>query len=71
MPSGFGNWMIVAGVALILAGLASQFGLLGWFGNLPGDIRFRRGGFQLFIPITSMIVVSVVFSVLLMLFRRG
>jgi hypothetical protein len=29
MPSGFGNWMIVAGVVLILAGLASQFGLLG------------------------------------------
>jgi hypothetical protein len=71
MPSGFGNWMIVAGVVLILAGLASQFGLLAWFGNLPGDIRIRRGGFQLFIPITSMIVVSVLFSILLMVFRRG
>ncbi len=71
MFQGFGNWMIVAGVVLILAGLATHFGLLGWFGNLPGDIRFRRGGFQLFIPITSMIIASLLFSVVMMVWRRG
>jgi hypothetical protein len=71
MPAGFANWMILAGVVLILAGLATHFGLFGWFGNLPGDIKLKRGGFQLFIPLTSMILVSVIFSILLMLFRRG
>ena len=71
MPSGSANWMITAGILLILAGLAAHFGVFGWFGNLPGDIRFRRGGFQLFIPITSMIVASLAFSLLLTLFRRN
>lgn len=64
------NWLIIAGVMLILAGLAMKFGLFGWFGNLPGDIRFRKGTFQLFVPITSMVLVSLVFSLLLTLMRR-
>jgi len=34
--------LIGAGVALILLGLAYKFGLLGWFGNLPGDIRYEE-----------------------------
>jgi len=62
--------MIVAGLVLLVAGVATHFGLLGWFGNLPGDMRFRRGNFQLFVPVTSMIVVSLVLSLLMLLFRR-
>lgn len=38
---------------------------LSWFGQLPGDVRIRREGFSLFIPVTSMLVVSVALTLLL------
>lgn len=41
-----------------------------WFGNLPGDIRVRKPGFSLFIPVTSMILVSVCLSLVLWLVRK-
>jgi len=42
-----------------------------WFGRLPGDIVIRREGFTLYIPIATMILVSIVLTVLLnLIFRR-
>jgi hypothetical protein len=54
--------LILAGVALIAAGVLARFGLLAWFGNLPGDIRFEGENSRGFIPITSMILVSIALS---------
>jgi hypothetical protein len=65
-----GKWMIAAGVVLILLGIAAQFGLLGWFGRLPGDIRIERPGFRFYMPLGTMLVVSIVLSLLLQLFRK-
>ena len=65
-----GQRFLVIGILLVLVGLVAKTGLLGWFGNLPGDIRIRREGFQLFFPLGSMIVVSIVLSVLFTLLRR-
>ncbi|MFV0422964.1 DUF2905 domain-containing protein [Oleidesulfovibrio sp.] len=67
-----GRWMILAGIILLVAGLIVHFapGLLSWFGRLPGDIRFESGRTRVFIPVTSMLVVSVVISVIISLFRR-
>jgi hypothetical protein len=65
-----GKWMIAAGVVLILLGIAAQFGLLGWFGRLPGDIRIERPGFRLYVPLGTMLVMSIVLSLLLQLFRK-
>lgn len=46
--------------------------LLSWFGNLPGDIRHEGERSSFYFPITSMILISVVASILLNLFfRRG
>ncbi len=45
-------------------------GLLNWFGKLPGDIRIESERSRTFIPITSMIVLSVVLTILVNLFRR-
>ena len=36
-----GNGLIIAGIALVLIGIAYKFGLLNWFGNLPGDIKYE------------------------------
>jgi len=65
-----GRVLIVAGVAVIVLGLLIRTGALGWFGNLPGDIRIESERTRVFIPVTSMLVVSVVLSLLASLFRR-
>ncbi len=62
--------MIVLGLALAGVGLLVHTGALAWFGHLPGDIRIERGHTRVFIPITSMVVVSVVVSAVIHLVRR-
>lgn len=66
------KWFIILGVFLLLIGAALQFApwLLGWFGKLPGDIRIRTESTSVFIPITSMILVSLVLTLLLNLLNR-
>ena len=70
MNSSIGNWLIILGLFLVIAGIVAKTGILGWFGHLPGDIHIKREGFQFFLPISSMIVVSVVMSLLISLLRR-
>lgn len=65
-----GKWIVVAGVALVVIGVLVQTGVLGWFGRLPGDIRIERPGMSFYLPITSMIIVSVVLSLVAHLVRR-
>jgi hypothetical protein len=66
----FGNLLILLGLGLILAGLAFRFGLLSWFGHLPGDIRYEGENFVFFAPLGSMLLISVIGSLLLWLFGR-
>lgn len=62
--------LIGAGVALILAGLLWLVGERFGLGRLPGDIVVDRGGFRLYFPITTSLVVSLVLSLILWLFGR-
>ncbi len=68
--NGLGRVLIVAGVLAIIVGVLIRIGALGWFGNLPGDIRIESERSRVYIPITSMLIASVVLSVLLSLLRR-
>lgn len=61
---------VVAGIGLVVLGVLVWSGALGWFGRLPGDIRIERPNFRMYIPITSMIILSVVLSLVLALVRR-
>jgi len=63
---------IYAGAALLGIGLVlSVFpNAFSWFGRLPGDIRIETESGGVFIPITSMILVSLVLTVLVNLFVR-
>ena len=61
--------MIVGGV-IVLVGLAVWSGGLGWFGRLPGDIRVERESMRIYIPLASMLVISVVLSLLMYLINR-
>ncbi|HET7601265.1 MAG TPA: DUF2905 domain-containing protein [Gemmatimonadales bacterium] len=65
-----GLLLVGIGLAIVVIGLLAWSGALGWFGRLPGDIRVERPGVRFYFPITSMVIVSVVLSLLLALARR-
>jgi hypothetical protein len=56
------NILIVIGAAILLVGLILRLfpSAFSWFGHLPGDIHYQGENAQVFIPVTSMLVVSVV-----------
>ena len=67
--------LIAAGVLLIVTGLvfwALQGRLNGlyWLGRLPGDIRIERENFRFYAPITTMILLSIVLTLLVRVFQR-
>ena len=68
--SGVAVALLITGVALIaLAGLIWTGGL-SWFGRLPGDLRWERPGVRVYVPITSMILVSILLTLLLSIARK-
>lgn len=62
--------LIVIGVVITLIGVAWPWVSKLPLGRLPGDILIDRPGFKVFFPITTMIVISLVISLILMIFRR-
>lgn len=68
----FGKILIYVGIGLFLLGLVLSYapGLFGWFGKLPGDIRIQDENRHIFIPITSMIIISLALTLLINLFFR-
>jgi len=62
--------LLGAMTALLGAILLWAPGLLGWFGHLPGDIRIERDNGSFWFPITSMLIVSIVLTILGNLFFR-
>jgi hypothetical protein len=65
-----GPLLVVVGIVLTVIGLLMWSGALAWFGRMPGDIRIIGKHIHVYIPITPIIIVSVVLTVLLSLFRR-
>jgi hypothetical protein len=62
--------LITTGILLLIIGLLwPVIGKLP-FGRLPGDIMIERTGFRFYFPITTMILISLVISLLVWLFRR-
>jgi hypothetical protein len=65
-----GVTLALAGAGLLALGVLVWSGALGWFGRLPGDVRIERDGLRVYLPIVSMLVVSVVLSLVLWIVRR-
>ncbi len=67
-----GKWLMQVGGILLLIGLI--FFLLGKNGvglpRLPGDIFIRKEGYSFYFPIVSCIIISIILSILMNLFRR-
>jgi len=64
------KWLIIVGLIFVAAGLLwplmSKLGL----GRLPGDIAVRREGLSLYFPLMTCLVISVIVSIVIWIFRR-
>jgi hypothetical protein len=70
MSRQIGLMIVAAGALLIGLGLLIYSGALRWFGKLPGDIRYESAHMQLYAPLVSMLIISLVLSLLFYLLRR-
>jgi hypothetical protein len=65
------KFLFVVGLVVAAIGLFLWSGLgKGWFGRLPGDIHYSKGNFSLHFPIVTCILLSLVLSLILWLFRK-
>ena len=62
--------IVVVGVVVVIIGLVAMTGALSWFGRLPGDIRYSSGNTRVYVPITTMVLLSAGLSLLLYIARR-
>ena len=71
MDGNTGKILILLGCILIVVGVILYFfhDKLQFIGNLPGDIRIERENFRMYFPITTMLLFSLLFSLLMRLFR--
>ena len=70
MNRSIGLLLIVGGAGVSLIGLLVYSGGLSWFGKLPGDIRYEGESTHGYIPLVSMLLVSLVLSLIMYLLRR-
>lgn len=68
---GIAKLLLLVGGAIVLSGAALWLlSRLPFLGKLPGDILISKGNFNIFIPIVTMVVVSLVLTVVLNLLAR-
>ena len=70
MNRGIGLLIVVGGICLVVIGLLVSSGVFNWFGRLPGDIRYEGENTRVYIPIVSMLIISIALSLLLYLIRK-
>jgi hypothetical protein len=67
-----GKYILIAGIFIVLAGMLVYFfhDNLKWLGRLPGDIRVEKQNFRFYFPLTTMVIISLVLTILINLFKR-
>ena len=72
MDSNTGKYIIVFGILIILAGIIIYFfhDKLHWIGRLPGDVRIERENSRIYFPITSMIILSLLLTILINIIKK-
>ena len=69
--NGLGKTLIYLGLFVVVVGLIlSLGGKIPWLGHLPGDIYIQRERFTFYFPLTTCLVISVIITLVLYLFRR-
>ena len=72
MDQSWGKYIIFIGVAVVIIGIVVYFlgDKLHWIGRLPGDIRVQRDNFRFYFPITTMILLSLLLTLIINLVKR-
>ena len=71
MQPHFGKILVVLGVVIVVIGLVVWFGdRIPFLGKLPGDITIKKDNVTFYFPIVTMIVISVILTIILNLFRK-
>jgi hypothetical protein len=66
-----GRFSVILGAVIVLLGLVLWSGFAPkWLGRLPGDIRIERGNSGFYFPIVTCIIISILLSLILSIFRR-
>jgi hypothetical protein len=71
-----GRILILTGIIILLMGIIlylteeSKFKWLSWFGNLPGDIKIEKENFKLYIPLVSMLIISIALSIIIRILKK-
>ncbi|HKK42890.1 MAG TPA: DUF2905 domain-containing protein [Bacteroidales bacterium] len=67
-----GKILIITGIILVLTGLIVYFAgnRFNWLGHLPGDINIVKDNVRIFIPVTTMILLSAFLSLILFIIRK-
>jgi hypothetical protein len=69
--SDLGRFLIMIGVILVLVGAVFLLApKIPWLGKLPGDISFKRGNFSFYFPLGTCILISIILTLILYLFRK-
>lgn len=69
--NGLGRSLVILGLALVAAGMViSLVPRIPWLGRLPGDIFIKKENFSFSFPLTTCILLSLLLSLILWLFRR-
>ena len=68
----FGKYFIVFGIIFLVVGAVLYlFGNhLSWLGKLPGDVRIERENFRFYLPITTMVLLSVILTIIINIIRK-
>ena len=70
--SDVGKMLFVVGLIMAVAGLLLWSGVgKGWLGRLPGDIQYSKGNFSFYFPIVTCLLLSLLITLALWLFRRS
>lgn len=64
------RFLVVAGIAAVLLGLAWPWLAKLGLGRLPGDFHVQRDGFSFHFPLTTSLIISVAVSLVIWLLRR-
>ena len=67
-----GKFLLIIGILIIFAGIIIYFfhDHLKWIGKLPGDIRIEKENVRFYFPITTMVILSIIISMVLFIFRK-
>jgi uncharacterized protein YybS (DUF2232 family) len=66
-----GKYLVIVGLLIAAVGVLLWSGVgRGWLGKLPGDINYSKGNFSFHFPIVTCLIVSVVLTLLLWLFKK-